>query len=81
MMAKPMRKLSTGLSSWGTLMSGSRLGVDVSEDTADVADVVTLVELIQLLRVEVERQRCKLPLSPPHRAENAVLKFTTNSMT
>ena len=50
MIAKPMRKLSTGLSSLGTLMSGALLGIGVSEDRADVADVaevVTLVELIQ----------------------------------
>lgn len=46
MMAKPMRKLSTGLSSWGTLMSGSLLGTDVSEDIVDGEEVVTLVELI-----------------------------------
>ena len=51
MMAKPMRKLITGLSSWGTLMSDSLLGTAVSED---VAEVVTLVELIQILREEVK---------------------------
>ena len=48
-MAKPMRKLSTGLSSWGILVSGSLLGTAVSEDIADVEEVVTVVELIQIL--------------------------------
>jgi hypothetical protein len=50
MMAKPMRKLSTGLSSWGLFMSGSLLGIAVSEDIADVAEVVTLVELVELIQ-------------------------------
>jgi hypothetical protein len=75
MMAKPMRKLSTGLSSWGILMSGPLLGTGVSEDIADVAEVVTLVELIQPLREEVETSRIQFLYH--HLAENATTRFRT----
>ena len=85
MIAKPMRKLSTGLSSLGTLMSGALLGIGVSDDRADVAnvaEVVTLVELIQRLRERVQVSKMQTSfihhLTEPHAL---TLQFRTNFMT
>jgi len=79
MMAKPMRKLSTGLSSWGIRKSGSLLGTDVSEDITDGEEVVTLVELIQFSREEVEAPGMQNSLSPPGR-DNTALRFKNCSI-
>ena len=83
MIAKPMRKLSTGLSSLGILMSVALLGAGVSDDIADVAEVVTLVELIQLLREQVQVGRSKMQAFLYHHplTENPKFQFRTNFMT
>ena len=73
MMAKPIRKLSTGLSSWGRLVLGSLLGRAVSDDIADVVEVVTLVELIQVLIRRGKTSRCETLYH--HLAENTALGF------
>lgn len=74
-MAKPMRKLSTGLSSWGTLMSGSVLGTGVSEDIVDGEEVVTLVELIASAFEGGSGDVRDAKFLYLHMAENAALLF------